>query len=53
MERVLVIEDDPEIAAFEKAILERAGFEVKVATSGSSGLEAELLFKPAVVLLDV
>ena len=52
-ERVLVIEDDPEIAFFERTILERAGYEVKVATTGSAGLEAEPGFHPAVILLDV
>ena len=41
MERVLIIEDDPEIAFFERTILERAGYEVKVATTGAAGLEAE------------
>src|SRR5580700_7242530 len=53
MERVLIIEDDPEIAFFERTILERAGYEVKVATTGASGLEIEPDFKPAVILLDV
>ena len=52
-ERVLIIEDDPEIAFFERTILERAGYEVKVATTGAAGLEAEPAFKPAVILLDV
>ena len=52
-ERVLVIEDDPEIAFFERTILERAGYEVKVATTGAAGLEAEPGFHPAVILLDV
>jgi DNA-binding response OmpR family regulator len=52
-ERVLIIEDDPEIAFFERTILERAGYEVKVATTGAIGLEAEPDFKPAVILLDV
>lgn len=52
-ERVLIIEDDPEIAYFERTILERAGYEVKVATNGASGLEMEPEFNPAVILLDV
>jgi DNA-binding response OmpR family regulator len=52
-ERVLIIEDDAEIAFFERTILERAGYEVKVATTGAAGLEAEPAFKPAVILLDV
>jgi len=52
-ERILVIEDDPEIAFFERTILERAGYEVKVATTGAGGLEAEAEYRPAVILLDV
>lgn len=52
-DRVLIIEDDPEIAAFERTILERSGYEVKVTSTGAAGLEAEAAFKPAVVLLDV
>ena len=52
-DRILIIEDDPEIATFERVILEKAGFEVKVTTTGSAGLEAEPAFKPVVILLDV
>jgi DNA-binding response OmpR family regulator len=52
-DRVLIIEDDPEVAAFERTLLERAGFETKVAPTGAAGLELEPQFKPAVVLLDV
>ena len=52
-ERILIIEDDPEIAFFERTILERAGYEIKVCTTGASGLESEPGFKPAVILLDV
>ncbi|HTW85175.1 MAG TPA: response regulator transcription factor [Candidatus Sulfotelmatobacter sp.] len=52
-DRVLIIEDDPEVAAFERAILERNGYEVRVVNTGSAGLETEPSFKPAVVLLDV
>jgi DNA-binding response OmpR family regulator len=52
-DRVLIVEDDADVATFEKMILERAGYEVKVATTGASGLETEPAFKPAVVLLDV
>lgn len=52
-ERVLIIEDDPDIAAFERQFLEKAGFETKIAHTGAAGLEAEAQFKPAVVLLDV
>jgi len=52
-ERILIIEDDPDIATFERTFLERAGYEIKVAHTGAAGLETEPLFKPAIVLLDV
>src|SRR3984885_11099769 len=52
-DRILIIEDDPEIATFERTILEKAGYEVRVTTTGTAGLEAEPGFKPAVILLDV
>ena len=32
-DRVLVIEDDPEVAAFERTLLERAGFDVVAAAA--------------------
>ncbi|MBV8579641.1 MAG: response regulator transcription factor [Candidatus Eremiobacteraeota bacterium] len=52
-DRILIIEDDADVATFEKMILERSGYEVRVASTGSAGLEAEPVFKPAIVLLDV
>jgi DNA-binding response OmpR family regulator len=52
-ERILIIEDDPDIAQFERTFLERAGYDIKVAHTGAAGLEVEPQFKPAIVLLDV
>lgn len=52
-DRILIIEDDAEVALFERMILEKAGYEVKTVTTGIAGLEAEPGFKPAVILLDV
>ena len=52
-DRVLIIEDDADIARFEETFLTRAGFEVKIAGTGAAGLETEPLFHPAVILLDV
>lgn len=52
-DRVLIIEDDADVAHFEKVILEKAGYEVRIANTGTAGLETEPAFKPAVVLLDV
>src|ERR1700681_120632 len=34
-------------------ILERSGYEVRVASTGSAGLEPDPAYKPAIVLLDV
>jgi two-component system phosphate regulon response regulator PhoB len=51
--RILIVEDDRDIAAFEKQALERADFEVQIASSGAQGLELTASFSPDVVLLDV
>lgn len=51
--RVLVVEDDDDVARLERTVLERAGYDVKVASTGSDGLELAASYKPEVVLLDV
>jgi two-component system OmpR family response regulator len=51
--RVLIIEDDPDIASFEDAMLTRAGYEARIAETGAAGLEQLREFKPEVVLLDI
>jgi DNA-binding response OmpR family regulator len=51
--RVLIIEDDADIASFEHTMLERAGYEARVASTGAAGLEQLREFKPEVVLLDI
>jgi two-component system response regulator RegX3 len=51
--RVLIIEDDDEVARLEQTVLERAGHEVKVTASGVEGLELADSYKPEVVVLDV
>lgn len=51
--RILVIEDDEDVAQLEKTVLERAGYEVRVTGNGAEGLEAAASYKPDVVLLDV
>ena len=40
MPRILIIEDDPEIAALERDYLQIAGFETILATNGTEGLES-------------
>lgn len=51
--RILVIEDDEDIARLEQAVLERAGYELRVTGSGAEGLELADSYKPDVVILDV
>ncbi len=51
--RMLVIEDDEDVARLEQTVLERAGYEVKVTSSGAEGLELADSYKPDVVVLDV
>src|SRR5271154_6513597 len=51
--RMLVIEDDEDVARLEQTVLERAGYEVKVTASGAEGLELADNYKPDVVVLDV
>ena len=52
-DRILVVDDDPEIRDFVKANLEQDGFEIEVAGSGPEALELAAERPPALVLLDV
>ncbi len=52
-DRILVVDDDPDILGFVKANLEREGFEIEVAASGPEALELATQRPPALVLLDV
>ncbi|MGH7737581.1 MAG: response regulator transcription factor [Candidatus Tyrphobacter sp.] len=51
--RILVIEDDEEVARLERAFLERSGHEVRHAATGADGLDLAESFRPDVVVLDV
>jgi DNA-binding response OmpR family regulator len=51
--KILIIEDDPDIAAIEKDFLEINGFEATVVSDGLKGMEAALSGGFALVLLDV
>jgi DNA-binding response OmpR family regulator len=51
--RILVIEDDEDVARLEQTVLERAGYEVRVTGGGAEGLELAESYKPDVVVLDV
>lgn len=51
--RILLVEDDPEIAKLERTFLERSGYAVRHISSGAEALELADTYKPDVVILDV
>lgn len=51
--RILVIEDDADVARLEQSVLERAGYEVTVTASGAEGLDVAATQNPDVIILDV
>lgn len=52
MGRILVVEDDDGIVRAVRAYLERAGFEVSVASDGLQGLHQALAEPPTLIVLD-
>jgi DNA-binding response OmpR family regulator len=52
VERILLVEDDGEQASLAAGFLQRAGFEVRVASSGLECLRASDEFQPDLTLLD-
>jgi two-component system response regulator MprA/two-component system response regulator TrcR len=51
--RILLVEDDHSIAGFVEPELERAGFLVRCAYDGVTGLEEARKFGPALIVLDI
>ena len=51
--RILVVDDEPQVATIVRSYLEREGYEVAVATTGSSALEVFRRQKPDLIVLDV
>jgi DNA-binding response OmpR family regulator len=51
--RVLIIEDDANVASLEEVTLQRAGYLTRVARTGRDGLAYVDDYKPDVVLLDI
>lgn len=53
MNKILVIEDEQEIAELEKDYLELSGFEVDISNSGDEGLKKALSEEYSLVILDI
>ncbi|HEY6779883.1 MAG TPA: response regulator, partial [Thermoleophilaceae bacterium] len=51
--RVLVVEDDADIAGVLRRSLDKDGYEVRVASDGEAALEQASLFEPDAVVLDL
>ena len=51
-ERILIVEDDPDIVRVVEAYLQREGFATDVASDGAAGLAAALATPPALIVLD-
>src|SRR5205809_7928668 len=52
-ERVLVIDDEPDIVALVAYHLAKSGYSVSTATSGPEGLAVARRDKPAIIVLDL
>src|SRR6476619_5247239 len=53
MSRILIVEDNAELAAGMKYNLELEGYDVLVAATGISGIDAVRSFSPDLIILDV
>lgn len=53
VQTVLIVDDEPRIAEIAGDYLRHAGFEVLTAATGTSGLEAARVRRPALVVLDL
>jgi CheY-like chemotaxis protein len=51
--KILIIDDDKDYCRSVQALLEREGYEVSCAMSGSQGLEMAISVKPDLIVLDV
>lgn len=51
--RILIIDDDHDVADSQQALLEASGATVRVAYSGAAGVAAMPTFKPDLILLDL
>ena len=52
-QKILIVDDEPNIAASLEFLLQRGGYEVRVAHNGEEALAQAESFRPQLVLLDV
>jgi DNA-binding response OmpR family regulator len=51
--KILIVDDEPSIVAPLQFLMEKNGYQVRVATSGEEALEIVAKYRPDLVLLDV
>lgn len=52
-QRIILIDDDPDIIQSMKVVLEGEGYEVETARNSTEGIEKIRVFKPQLIILDV
>ena len=52
-QRILVVDDEPNIALSVEFLLQKQGYEVAIAYNGSEALERAAMFRPQLIVLDV
>ena len=52
-EKLLLVDDDPDIGTLMKEELERAGYEVRLCDAGDEVIGVMLSYKPALLIMDV
>ena len=53
MEKILIIDDDPDIVEGMKVVLESKNYQIDTAKNGQEGLEKVKLNKPDLIILDI
>ncbi len=51
--RILIVDDDPLIVSATQRLLEKAGYEIFTAATGSEALQAAIQYLPDLILLDI
>jgi len=53
MQRILIVDDEPNIVLALELLMKKAGFEVQTVDDGEKAMHAVALFRPDLVLLDI
>lgn len=53
LQKILLVEDNPQLQEIYTITLEAAGYDVKVAGNGAHALQQAIVFKPDLVFLDI